>query len=61
VQDGDTLNKIAMIHGVSSKDLAYANKTSADFLFPGKVLNVPPKNKEAPSLIGQGSSSNKKN
>jgi LysM repeat protein len=37
VQDGDTLNKIAMVHGVSSKDLAYANKCSPDFIFPGKV------------------------
>ena len=37
VQDGDTLTKIAMIYGVSSKDLAYANKVSPDFIFPGKV------------------------
>ena len=40
VQDGDTFNKVAMMYGVSSKDLAYANKCSPEFVFPGKVSKM---------------------
>ena len=48
VQSGDTLNKVALMHGIRPKDLAFVNQVLGETIFPDQILKVPAK-KEAPS------------
>lgn len=34
VQKGDSLNRVAIMHGVSARNLAFVNKVLGDTLFP---------------------------
>jgi LysM repeat protein len=38
VKDGDTLDRIAMIHGVNARDLAHVNKCLPNTVFPDQVI-----------------------
>ncbi len=54
MKKGDSLNKVALMHGIPIKDLAFVNKVLNDTIFPDQVLKVPAMNKEPPEPESSG-------
>ena len=60
VKPGDSLNKVALIHGVRIKDLTSVNQILNETIFPGQILKVPAIIKDPPSPDSQKQAAEKK-